>query len=144
MLPVYRRSPLVRRRQRSGGLRDRPEDAGELAALQELASLATPPGDLVLGGADGLLGAAARFHGQQVPIAGRRDEAEYAIVVAEFNQEDALARSRQVIHLIRAAQESAATRSRSNEDFSAGQPGDTDDFRPLRGTRIAATGPRAR
>ena len=66
-------SPIVRQSQRRGRFRRRPEDARELAALQELAPLAAAAGHLVFRRADRLFGAAASFR----PSAdrGRRVEA---------------------------------------------------------------------
>src|SRR5688572_3945321 len=64
------------------------DDARELAALQELAAFAAAAGDFVLPGADRLFGAARRFNGHQITIAGRRDEAKQAIVLLLQLDED--------------------------------------------------------
>src|SRR5215204_5830262 len=79
---------------RRRGLWRGPHDAGELAALQELAAFPAAAGDLVLHGADRLLGAARGFHRQQVAVAGGRDEAQDAVLFrVHLDQDDAAARS---------------------------------------------------
>src|SRR5881392_3812517 len=71
----------VERRRR---VRHGPENAGKSATLQQLAAFAASPRHAVLRRADRLLGSARRLDGQQVAIAGRRDEAEDAIVLADL------------------------------------------------------------
>ena len=94
----------------AGRLGRRPDDARELTALQQLAALAAAAGHFVLGRADGLLGAAGRFDRQQVAVAGRGDEPSTRSSSRELDQDDALARARQVVHLVGPAEQPARLR----------------------------------
>src|SRR5258705_2258287 len=119
--------------------------ASELAALEQLSTLATSAGHFIFRGADRLLAASARLHAQQVAVAGRRDEAEHAVVLPrQLDQDDALARPREVIHLVGAAEERPRVRGRGDDDFVAGHAGDADHLDALARPREPAAGTRAR
>ena len=130
--------------QRRRRLGRRPEDPGELAALQQLAALAAAAGHLVLAGADGLFGAARGFDRQQIAVAGRRDRAEHPVLVAQLDEQHALARARQEVHLVGLAEDAARLGGRGDQHFAAGEPRDVDDLGAFRRPRVAAAGARAR
>src|SRR5215203_4115256 len=82
--------------QRLRRLRRRPDHPRELAALHQLPSLAAAAGDVVLGGADRLLGTAAGLDGHQIAIPGRGDEAQHAVLWRrQLDQDHAAAWARQ-------------------------------------------------
>src|SRR3989442_241429 len=89
-------------------LRHRPDDFRESAALEELASFAAATGHFVFAGADRLLGAARRFDGQQIAVAARRNGAEHLVLFSELDQQHALARAGEEIHLVGLAEDAAA------------------------------------
>src|SRR5262247_3170092 len=86
-LAISHQPSAIRKRRRR--VRNGPDDAGELTALEQLAASSTSAGDLVFGSTDGLLGAAGGFDGQQIAVAARGDEAEHAIVLAELDEQHA-------------------------------------------------------
>src|SRR5207237_4016488 len=117
----------------------------ELAALQQLASLAAPAGHLVLRGADRLLAAAARLHTQQVAIAARGDEAEHAVVFAgQLDENHAFAWTGEVVHLIGAAEEPTRIRRGDDDHLLARHAGNSDDLDALARSREAAARTSAR
>src|SRR5215216_2014917 len=73
--------------QRRGGIWHRPDDPGELAALQQLAALTAAAGDLIFRRADRLLRAARGLDRHQIAIAYRSDEAQHAIGCIQFDQD---------------------------------------------------------
>src|SRR4030095_767218 len=123
---------------------ERPHHAGELAALQQLPALASAPCHLVFRGADGLFGAPRGLHGEQIAVAAGGDEAEHAVAFAEFDEQYAFARPREVVHLVGLAQDAASLGGGGNQDLAAGEARDPHDLRPLRGAREAAAGAGAR
>src|SRR5690606_37026961 len=76
------------------------EDARDLAVLLDLGALAAAGGGAVFHGADGLLRAAVGLHVQQVAVAGAGLEAQQLVILVELDELHALARTREVVHLI--------------------------------------------
>src|SRR6188768_1371217 len=96
---------LGKGRRRLGHWRDNPR---ELSALQELAALAAAAGHFVLGCADRLFGAAARFDRHQVAIASGGDETEHAVVLRiELDENDATPWPGKEIDLVGLAEDGA-------------------------------------
>src|SRR5262245_31784502 len=112
------RHPYCTSSQRRGCIRRLVDDANEAAALQELASLSAASGDLVLGGADGLLAASRCLDREQIALAGGRDEPEHAVVViGQLDENDALAGARQIVHLGCPGEQAACLSGSHNHDF---------------------------
>src|SRR5687768_13749055 len=117
----------------------------ELTALQQLAPLAAPAGDLILSGADRLFGSPARFDPHDVTVASRRQEAKNPVFIRrQLDENDPLPRARQVIDLVGAAQDGARLLGGRNDDFRSGHLRNANDLDALRGTRISSAGTRAR
>ena len=97
-------------------------------------------------GADGLLGAAAGLDGQQVAVAGRRDEAEHAVLVGcSLIRMTPLPGPGQEVHLVDLAQHGRAPRrSRRSAISLPVDLRDADDLGALGRPRVAAAGARAR
>ena len=74
----------------------------------------------------------------------RRDEAEDAVLVAELDQDDALAGARQVVHLVGLAEDPRAFGRGGDQHFLAGHLRDADDFGAFGRPRVAPAGARAR
>src|SRR5688572_16259193 len=121
------------------------DHARELSALQQFAAFAAAAGDLVFGGADRLLAAAARFNPHQIAIARRGDEAENMVLLRlQFDEDHSFAWPGQVIHLVGAAQDRARVVGGGNHDFSARDLRDADNFHSIGRPRVAPAGAGAR
>src|SRR6185295_12187938 len=121
------------------------DDARKFTALQELAPFAAPSGYLVFRRADRLFAAAARLHTEEVPIPARGNESEDAVVLRrQLDQNHALARTGEVVHLVRAAEQPACLRGGDDDHFVARQPRDADDLDAFARAREAAPGSRTR
>src|SRR5215831_315094 len=134
------RAAVERRR----GVRRRPQDPRELAALQELPPLAAAAGDFVLRGADRLFSAAAGLDREDVAISGRRDEAEHSVLFAELDEQHALAGAGQVVHFLGLRQDAAALGCGRDEDLTASVTCRAHDLRVFRRAGEAPAGPGAR
>src|SRR5215510_4479663 len=134
------RAAVERRR----GLRRRPHDMRELAALQELPPLAATAGDFVLRGADCLFSAAAGLDREDVAIPGRRDEAEHSVLFAELDKQHAFAGTGQVVHFLGLRQDAAALGCSRDEDLTASVTRRAHNLRLFRRPGEAAAGPGAR
>src|SRR5215467_1312409 len=126
------------------GVRRRPHDTRELAALQELAPLAAAAGDFVLRGADRLFSAAAGLDREDVAISGRGDEAEHSILFAELDEQHAFAGAGQVVHFLGLRQDAAALGCSRDEDLASSVTCRAHNLRVFRWPREPPAGPRAR
>ena len=75
---------------------------------------------------------------------GRGDEAEHAVVVAQLDEDDALARAGQVVHLVGPAEQAARLGGGGDQRLAAGEPRDADDLGALGRPGEPAAGARAR
>src|SRR4051812_16414621 len=86
----------------------RRDDPGELPALEEFAAFSAATGDLVLRGADRLLGPASGFDRQQIAVALRRDEPQEAIFAGlQLDEDDAATWPAEEVDLLDLAQHRA-------------------------------------
>ena len=113
-------------------------DPGELAALQELASLAAAPGDFVFAvlmvcSPPRVVSTVSR---SRSPVEAMKPSTRSSS--AELDQDHAFARAGQVVHLVGLAQDAAGLGGRGDQDLAAGDPRRRRRLRPLGRPREAA------